>query len=167
MTGQPTRCSAGPRRSSVIRDTAIANRAANLAPDRPPAASAIASNARPDVRWASLITGSYDIGIELVVNSGPTRYPKTMLELQQIDGVQRWYSDLLLHVYKVAHDWYKQLLDDRGALPPEVPLCSPEHVDASVELLSLKRGFVETPWWRDQLAEHHADTVTPVGPGAA
>ena len=29
---------------------------------------------------------------------------------------------------------------------------------ASVELLSLKRGFVETPWWRDQLAEHHIDT---------
>jgi hypothetical protein len=33
---------------------------------------------------------------------------------------------------------------------------------ASVELLSLKRGFVETPWWRDQLAEHHADTVAEV-----
>ena len=247
--------------------------------------------ARPDVRWASLITGTYDIGIELVVNSGPTRYPRTMLELQQIDGVQRWYSDLLLHVYKVSHDWYKQLLDDRDALPPEVPLCSPDHLDkvdwaildqlrddgrasfqtiaaalelnestvrrrfermigdgcarvftivpspvlgleaetllwvtvepaklntvaaalsrhrsvrylgatldgnsllcevisestrglfefttatlakmegvvgwnASVELLSLKRGFVETPWWRDQLTEYHSNMVAPLG----
>lgn len=251
--------------------------------------------ARPDVRWASLITGTYDIGIELVVNSGPTRYPKTMLELQQIDGVQRWYSDLLLHVYKVSHDWYKQLLDDQDALPPQVPLCSPDHLDkvdwaildqlrdngrasfktisgaldlnestvrrrferlisddcatvvtlvpaavlgletetllwitveparlnevaatlskhvsvrylgatldgnsllceviaestrglfefttatlakmagvvgwsASVELLSLKRGFVETPWWRDQLAEHHADAAVPFGQGTS
>lgn len=250
--------------------------------------------ARPDVRWASLITGSYDIGIEMVVNSGPTRYPKTMLELQQIDGVQRWYSDLLLHVYKESHDWYKQLLDDRDALPPEVPLCSPDHFDkvdwaildhlrddgranfktiadalelnestvrrrfermigdrcaavftivpaqalgleaetlmwvtvepsklnevaaalvrhpsvryqgatldgnallcevisestrglfefttatlakmagvigwnASVELLSLKRGFVETPWWREQLAEHRADAAV-LGPGSS
>lgn len=27
---------------------------------------------------------------------------------------------------------------------------------ASVELLSLKRGFVDTPWWRAQLASHRA-----------
>jgi DNA-binding Lrp family transcriptional regulator len=86
--------------------------------------------ARDDVRWASLITGPYDIGLELVVDSGPTRYPKTMLELQQIPGVERWYSDLLLHVYKVSHDWYRQLVDER---PPdhlvEPPLCAPEHLD--------------------------------------
>ena len=31
--------------------------------------------------------------------------------------------------------------------------------NASVELLSLKRGFVETPWWRDQLAEHRVDAA--------
>jgi len=88
--------------------------------------------ARDDVRWASLITGSYDIALELVVNTGPTRYPKTMLELQQIDGVQRWYSDLLLHVYKVSHDWYRQLLDGEPAFgepPSEPPLCAPEHLD--------------------------------------
>lgn len=239
--------------------------------------------ARENVRWASLITGTYDIAIELVVSASATRYPKTFLELQQIDGVERWYSDLLLHVYKVSHDWYRQLLSGDDATPPKVSLCSPEHLDkvdwailrclrddgrasfqaiasalelnestvrrrfermitdgcaavftivpssllgleaetllwitvepaklaevadaltlhrsvrylgatldgnallceviadstkglfefttktlatlagvvgwsASVELLTLKRGFVETPWWRDQLAEHH------------
>lgn len=84
--------------------------------------------ARDDVRWASLITGSYDIAIEVVVNSGPARYPKTFLELQEIDGVQRWYSDLLLHVYKVSNVWYRQLLDKEADLPP-VPLCSPDHLD--------------------------------------
>jgi DNA-binding Lrp family transcriptional regulator len=84
--------------------------------------------AREDVRWASLITGSYDIAIELVVNSGPTRYPQTMLELQQIDGVERWYSDLLLHVYKVSHDWYRQLLRE-DSTPAAVSLCSPDHLD--------------------------------------
>jgi hypothetical protein len=31
---------------------------------------------------------------------------------------------------------------------------------ASVELLTLKRGFVETPWWRDQWAEQHGAAVT-------
>lgn len=85
--------------------------------------------AREDVRWASLITGTYDIAIELVVNARATRYPQTMLELQQIDGVQRWYSDLLLHVYKVSHIWYQQLLSDEDDGPPKVSLCSPEHLD--------------------------------------
>jgi DNA-binding Lrp family transcriptional regulator len=84
--------------------------------------------AREDVRWASLITGSYDIAIELVVNSGPTRYPQTMLELQQISGVERWYSDLLLHVYKVSHDWYRHLLSE-DSTPAAVSLCSPDHLD--------------------------------------
>jgi DNA-binding Lrp family transcriptional regulator len=84
--------------------------------------------AREDVRWAALITGSYDIAIELVVNSGPTRYPQTMLELQQIEGVERWYSDLLLHVYKVSHDWYRQLLRE-DSTPAAVSLCSPDHLD--------------------------------------
>jgi DNA-binding Lrp family transcriptional regulator len=243
--------------------------------------------AREDVRWASLITGTYDIAIELVVNASATRYPQTFQELQQIDGVQRWYSDLLLHVYKVSHDWYRQLLSDDDGPPPAVSLCSPDHLDkvdwailhclrddgrasfqtiasalelnestvrrrfermitdgcaavftivpssllgleaetllwvtveparlaevaesltrhrsvrylgatldgnallceviadstrglfefttetlaklagvvgwsASVELLTLKRGFVETPWWRDQLAEHHGTPI--------
>lgn len=243
--------------------------------------------AREDVRWASLITGTYDLAIELVVNAGATRYPRTMLELQQIDGVQRWYSDLLLHVYKVSHDWYRQLVSGDDGSPPKVSLCAPDHLDkvdwailrclrddgrasfqtiasaleinestvrrrfermindgcaavftivpssllgleaetllwvtvepaklaqvadaltrhrsvrylgatldgnallceviadstrglfefttqtlatlagvvgwsASVELLTLKRGFVETPWWRDQLAEHHRAAV--------
>lgn len=85
--------------------------------------------AREDVRWASLITGTYDIAIELVANARATRYPQTMLELQQIDGVQRWYSDLLLHVYKVSHIWYQQLLSDEDDAPPKVSLCSPEHLD--------------------------------------
>ncbi|MGP4020572.1 Lrp/AsnC family transcriptional regulator [Saccharopolyspora sp. 5N708] len=248
--------------------------------------------ARDDVRWAALITGPYDIAVELVVDAGPTRYPKTMLELQRIPGVERWYSDLLLHVYKMSHDWSRQLLADESTdAPPggyratEPTLCAPSHLDqvdwailavlrengrasfksvarildlnestvrrrfermigdgcatvvtivpaaalgleaetvltvsvepaklsevadamrrhrsvrylaatldgnsllceviatstrglfefttstlanmpgvvgwsASVELLSLKRGFVETPWWRDQLAEHRID----------
>ncbi|MFI5611554.1 Lrp/AsnC family transcriptional regulator [Amycolatopsis sp. NPDC051903] len=85
--------------------------------------------ARSDVRWAALVTGRYDIALEVVVGSGPTRYPRTMLELQRIDGVERWYSDLLLHVYKVSHQWSRQLLDESAVPEPEPKLCSPEHLD--------------------------------------
>lgn len=248
--------------------------------------------ARPDVRYASLITGPYDIIVELIVEAGSARYPKTMLELQQIPGVERWYSDLVLHVFKMnPHGWSRQLIEDPspGNQVTEDPYCVPDHLDkvdhailnllkgdgrasfktvsdaldlnestvrrrfermlgdgcayvltivpaaalgfesetmltvsvepsklnkvaealsehravryvaatldgnslfcevvaastqglfefttrtlanlegvvgwsASVELLSLKRGFVETPWWRAQLAEHRADTLKP------
>lgn len=102
--------------------------------------------ARDDVRYASLITGPYDIAVELVVHTGPTRYPKVMLELQSIPGVQRWSSDLLLHAYKVSHDWSRQLLEStvlespglvsNGTIAPppepratEPKLCSPTHLD--------------------------------------
>lgn len=87
--------------------------------------------AREDVRWAALVTGRYDIALEVAVYPGPTRYPRTMLELQQIDGVERWYSDLLLHVYKVSHHWSRQLLDEDPVAEraPEPRLCAPEHLD--------------------------------------
>lgn len=96
--------------------------------------------ARSDVRYASLITGPYDIAMELAVHTGPSRYPQVMLELQSIPGVERWYSDLLLHVYKVTHDWSRQLLDapEPDGVPqtvepdlavPEPEFCSPGHLD--------------------------------------
>jgi DNA-binding Lrp family transcriptional regulator len=88
--------------------------------------------AREDVRWAALVTGQYDIALEIVVESGPPRYPRTMLELQRIDGVERWYSDLLLHVYKISRDWSRQLLEPEPAVrepEPEPRMCAPEHLD--------------------------------------
>jgi DNA-binding Lrp family transcriptional regulator len=92
--------------------------------------------ARDDVRYAALITGPYDIMVELIVETGSARYPKTMLELQQIPGIERWYSDLVLHVYKMnPHDWSSQLLggpgsDNPGGYPMTGDLaCSPDHLD--------------------------------------
>lgn len=90
--------------------------------------------ARDEVRFAALVTGSYDIMVELVVHSGPTGYARTILELQTIPGIERWHSDLLLHVYKVSHDWSRQLLDADEAPPAdhrtaEPVLCAPSHLD--------------------------------------
>ncbi len=90
--------------------------------------------ARDEVRFAALVAGSYDIIVELVVHAGPAGYPKTILELQRIPGVERWHSDLLLHVYKISNDWSRQLLDADDLSPadyrPAEPLlCSPDHLD--------------------------------------
>jgi len=90
---------------------------------------------RPDVRFLSLVTGKYDILAEIMVRGSASHYPDLISPLQSIDGIERWRSDLLLHVYKVSHDWSRQLLAERLALVGDPPLpaepadCSPEHFD--------------------------------------
>lgn len=90
----------------------------------------------PDVRFCTVVTGSYDIMAELVVRGGATHYPQLAVALQPIAGVERWRSDLIMHVYKVSYDWGRQLYeevvgalaDDRsGDTVPET--CSPDHFD--------------------------------------
>jgi DNA-binding Lrp family transcriptional regulator len=90
--------------------------------------------AREEVKFAALVAGSYDIMAELVVHAGPAGYPRTILELQRIPGIERWHSDLLLHVYKMSNDWSRQLLDADDDAPAEYRtaeplLCSPAHFD--------------------------------------
>lgn len=91
--------------------------------------------ARPEVRFAALITGSYDIMIELVVPAGLTGYPRTIVELRNIPGIVRWRSDLVLHVYKLSPDWSRQLVesdtDGRPAIQcaTESEPCAPDHLD--------------------------------------
>jgi DNA-binding Lrp family transcriptional regulator len=90
--------------------------------------------ARDEVRFAALVAGSYDIIVELIVHAGPAGYPRTFLEMQRIPGVERWHSDLILHTYKISHDWSRQLLDaddlsSSDYRPSEPHLCSPEHLD--------------------------------------
>jgi DNA-binding Lrp family transcriptional regulator len=99
--------------------------------------------AREHVRYASLITGPYDIAAELVVHSGPSSYPEVVLDLQQIPGVQRWNSDLVLHVYKVTYDWGRPAVEPAAGVLPQkaaTPVAGPrrfapdnfDHVDWAI-----------------------------------
>jgi DNA-binding Lrp family transcriptional regulator len=99
-------------------------------------ASALVAN--PDVRFITIVTGHFDIIAEMVMRGGATRYAQLMREMQQTDGVRRWRSDLMMHVFKVSNDWSSQLFADsmnshaaipasRGSADPD--LCSPEHFD--------------------------------------
>jgi len=93
----------------------------------------------PFVRFCTIVTGSYDIIAELVVRGAATRYPQVIVDLQPIAGVQRWRSDLIMHVYKVSYDWGRQLYGGMLDVPPpppategeEIPAegCSPDHLD--------------------------------------
>jgi DNA-binding Lrp family transcriptional regulator len=56
-----------------------------------------------NVRFLTLVTGTYDLMAELVVSGGAASFPHLIQELQSITGIERWRSDLILHVYKVGH----------------------------------------------------------------
>ncbi|MFC4859229.1 Lrp/AsnC family transcriptional regulator [Actinophytocola glycyrrhizae] len=88
---------------------------------------------RQDVRFAALVAGSYDIVLELVVEAELSGYPRAMLEIQSIPGIERWHSDLVLHVYKISHHWKKP---DRGTTddadyPFARTMCDPSHLDGT------------------------------------
>lgn len=83
-----------------------------------------------DVRFLALVTGEDDIVAECIVPRGASLYDHLVQRVQAMDGVERCRSDLLLHVYKVAHDWSRQLLgDDGGATGATHPHCAPTHFD--------------------------------------
>ena len=91
--------------------------------------------ANPDVRFVSLVTGGYDIMAELVVHGGAGNYARLVQDLQSSPGIERWRSDLVLHVHKVGHDWGSQLFRESmgQATEPESrePMaCEPGHLDA-------------------------------------
>ncbi|NLP82841.1 Lrp/AsnC family transcriptional regulator [Microbacterium sp. CFH 90308] len=91
----------------------------------------------PDVRFCTVVTGSYDIMAELVVRGGATHYPQLAVALQPIAGVERWRSDLVMHVYKVSFDWGRQLYEELVGPSEEAgrphagepETCSPDHFD--------------------------------------
>ena len=90
----------------------------------------------PFVRFCTIVTGSYDIIAELVVQGRATHYPQVISDLQPIAGVQRWRSDLIMHVYKVSFDWGRQLFSELvdSAEPYVLEVsdeadCSPAHLD--------------------------------------
>ncbi|PWC07697.1 Lrp/AsnC family transcriptional regulator [Mycetocola zhujimingii] len=91
-----------------------------------------------DVRFLTIVTGGYDVIAELVVHGGAAHYPQLIQQLQSIRGVERWRSDLIMHVYKVSFDWSRQLFDRTMHLPAQ-PVethaagigkgCAPDHFD--------------------------------------
>ncbi len=83
----------------------------------------------PDVRFVTLVTGRYDIVAELVVPGGAARYPQLIADLQSIEGVERWRSDLILHVHKLAFDWGRQLFEQQMDQPPAPRDDTPPAVD--------------------------------------
>ncbi len=84
---------------------------------------------RDDVRLVSLVSGPFDLIAELIVRKDESLSARLVGDLQAIDGVLACETDLLLHTYKVSHDWSRQLLTGEAYVPgsSEPHQCDPSH----------------------------------------
>lgn len=94
-----------------------------------PVASRIA--ARPDVRFVTLLTGPYDIIAEVQVPRVAGAYHALVREIQTIPGVEAVMGELTLHVYKVSHDWARELL----GLQPDSPDADGKYEEFAVDVV--------------------------------
>lgn len=90
----------------------------------------------PYVRFVTLVTGKYDVFAEVVIPGDAATHAHILTGMQNIPGVERWRSDLVVHTYKVSFDWGRQLYDahaaaatDPTAYMPAPNTCDPSHFD--------------------------------------
>jgi DNA-binding Lrp family transcriptional regulator len=86
---------------------------------------------REDVRLCSLVTGPFDVLAELIVRKDESLSARLLGDLHGIPGIRRMETDLLLHTYKISHDWSMQLLTGEAHRPEDSRLhaCDPSHFD--------------------------------------
>lgn len=86
---------------------------------------------REDLRFLSLVTGSCDIIAELNALKEGSLYTQLVDEIEAIDGVQQCETDLVIHTYKVANDWSRQLLTGEAheSVAEEPHECDATHFD--------------------------------------
>ncbi|SDU37885.1 DNA-binding transcriptional regulator, Lrp family [Jiangella alkaliphila] len=69
--------------------------------------------ARPDVRFAALITGTFDLIVELIVPSQRALARVLFEEIEQVDGILSTVTETVIAQHKVANVWA------HGTLAPE------------------------------------------------
>ncbi len=86
---------------------------------------------RPQVRFVSLVTGAHDIVAEVIAPKGSDLVALLMDELQGIPGVESSEADLVLHTYKIGHDWSRHHVGEASpALQTAAThVCSPGDFD--------------------------------------
>ena len=93
---------------------------------------------RSDVRFLALVTGSFDIVMELIVPS--RRYLGGVLleELPRIEGIKETTTEIVLRNFKMSHDWSRGLLGDAS-----VELDRPAEVSDGVSTKSFTLDVID------------------------
>ena len=82
---------------------------------------------RPDVRFVALVTGAFDVVVELIVPSRRRLARILLEELPEIGGITQTTTESVLRNFKTAYDWSRDLLGTTAAeLEPEpAPVADP------------------------------------------
>lgn len=85
----------------------------------------------PTLRFLAITAGGSDLIAEMACRREEIPSLKLITDVQQIQGVLSCESDMVLHTYKVAHDWSRALLEGKVQTPPtqEPHECDPSHFD--------------------------------------
>lgn len=101
---------------------------------------------RPDVRFVALLSGTYDLVLEIVVRSRAHLAEIVIRDLNEIPEIRRTTTETVVRNFKTSYDWSRTLLGKRaGSLEPpggslEIP-DRPNGVDAGdLELIQLLGG---------------------------
>lgn len=82
---------------------------------------------RADVRFLALVTGSFDIVMELIVPSRRYLAGVLMEELPRVEGIKETATETVLRNFKMSYDWSRGLLGDASTeldRPGEIPIVS-------------------------------------------
>lgn len=71
---------------------------------------------RPDVRFVALLSGNFDLVLELVVPSRSHLSEVVLHELNQVPGIVRTTTEAVVRNFKTSYDWARHLLGDRAVL---------------------------------------------------
>ncbi|GAB3267517.1 Lrp/AsnC family transcriptional regulator [Arthrobacter pigmenti] len=100
---------------------------------------------RQDVRFAALVTGSFDVVIELIIRSQTELGHVLFNEIDKIPGVWSTATESVVCHYKLANVWLRGALDpaasarlesERGIVQPVTPKALDDRDRALVDLLS-------------------------------
>lgn len=71
--------------------------------------------ARPDVRFLSLLTGSYDLVLEIIVSSRAHLATVLIDQLNSVPGITRTTTESVVRNFKTSYDWSRDLLGGSAA----------------------------------------------------
>lgn len=71
---------------------------------------------RPDVRYVAVVTGTYDLIVELIVPSRQYLAWVLLEQLPEIRGIQETTTRTVLRNFKMAYDWSRDLLGEDASL---------------------------------------------------
>lgn len=100
---------------------------------------------RPDVRFAALVTGSFDVVVELIVPSRRRLARILLEELPEVKGITQTTTESVLRNFKTAYDWSRDLLGETASeleqpRPPAESSISPSSIDLQLLQLLVEDG---------------------------